>query len=280
MAEIDRSARAASDLQQIAEVVGRCSRVLVISGAGLSTASGISDYRDQAGVWKRPRPVQHQAFVQHLHWRQRYWARSQLGYPAFAQAQPNDAHSALVELEQRGQVFAVITQNVDRLHQRAGQQRVLDLHGRLDRVRCLDCGRQLERNVVQDWLQRQNPWLNEARFTPAPDGDADIELDFSRVKIPHCPDCDGVLKPDVVFFGDAVPKAHVERGYRWVEQAQAVLVLGSSLMVYSSFRYVRKAHELGMPVMAINQGKTRADELFSHKADVDCVGGLEKLLDC
>ena len=280
MAEIDRSARAASDLQQIAEVVGRCSRVLVISGAGLSTASGISDYRDQAGVWKRPRPVQHQAFVQHLHWRQRYWARSQLGYPAFAQAQPNDAHSALVELEQRGQVFAVITQNVDRLHQRAGQQRVLDLHGRLDRVRCLDCARQLERNVVQDWLQRQNPWLNEARFTPAPDGDADIELDFSRVKIPHCPDCDGVLKPDVVFFGDAVPKAHVERGYRWVEQAQAVLVLGSSLMVYSSFRYVRKAHELGMPVMAINQGKTRADELFSHKADVDCVGGLEKLLDC
>ena len=280
MAEIDRSARAASDLQQIAEVVGRCSRVLVISGAGLSTASGISDYRDQAGVWKRPRPVQHQAFVQHLHWRQRYWARSQLGYPAFAQAQPNDAHGALVELEQRGQVFAVITQNVDRLHQRAGQQRVLDLHGRLDRVRCLDCGRQLERNVVQDWLQRQNPWLNEARFTPAPDGDADIELDFSRVKIPHCPDCDGVLKPDVVFFGDAVPKADVERGYRWVEQAQAVLVLGSSLMVYSSFRYVRKAHELGMPVMAINQGKTRADELFSHKADVDCVGGLEKLLDC
>ncbi len=280
MAEIDRSARAASDLQQIAEVVGRCSRVLVISGAGLSTASGISDYRDQAGVWKRPRPVQHQAFVQHLHWRQRYWARSQLGYPAFAQAQPNDAHSALVELEQRGQVFAVITQNVDRLHQRAGQQRVLDLHGRLDRVRCLDCGRQLERNVVQDWLQRQNPWLNDARFTPAPDGDADIELDFSRVKIPHCPDCDGVLKPDVVFFGDAVPKADVERGYRWVEQAQAVLVLGSSLMVYSSFRYVRKAHELGMPVMAINQGKTRADELFSHKADVDCVGGLEKLLDC
>ena len=280
MAEIDRSARAASDLQQIAEVVGRCSRVLVISGAGLSTASGISDYRDQAGVWKRPRPVQHQAFVQHLHWRQRYWARSQLGYPAFAQAQPNDAHSALVELEQRGQVFAVITQNVDRLHQRAGQQRVLDLHGRLDRVRCLDCGRQLERNVVQDWLQRQNPWLNEARFTPAPDGDADIELDFSRVKIPHCPDCDGVLKPDVVFFGDAVPKADVERGYRWVEQAQALLVLGSSLMVYSSFRYVRKAHELGMPVMAINQGKTRADELFSHKADVDCVGGLEKLLDC
>lgn len=280
MAEIDRSARAASDLQQIAEVVGRCSRVLVISGAGLSTASGISDYRDQAGVWKRPRPVQHQAFVQHLHWRQRYWARSQLGYPAFAQAQPNDAHSALVELEQRGQVFAVITQNVDRLHQRAGQQRVLDLHGRLDRVRCLDCGRQLERNAVQDWLQRQNPWLNEARFTPAPDGDADIELDFSRVKIPHCPDCDGVLKPDVVFFGDAVPKVDVERGYRWVEQAQAVLVLGSSLMVYSSFRYVRKAHELGMPVMAINQGKTRADELFSHKADVDCVGGLEKLLDC
>ena len=280
MVEIGRDSTAASDLRSLAQVFAQCSDVLVISGAGISTASGISDYRDQAGLWKRPRPVQHQAFVEHLHWRQRYWARSQLGYPEFAQAQPNDAHRALVTLEQRGQILGVITQNVDRLHQRAGQQHVLDLHGRLDRVRCLECRRQFDRNVVQDLLQRQNPWLSAARFTPAPDGDADIELDFSRVKIPHCPDCDGVLKPDVVFFGDTVPKVDVEQGYRWVEQAQALLVLGTSLMVYSSFRFVRKAYELGMPVLAINQGKTRCDELFSYKADVDCASGLAKLLDC
>ena len=156
---------------------------------------------------------------------------------------------------------------------------MLDLHGRLDRVRCLECRRQFDRNVVQDLLQRQNPWLSAARFTPAPDGDADIELDFSRVKIPHCPVCDGVLKPDVVFFGDTVPKADVEHGYRWVEQAQALLVLGTSLMVYSSFRFVRKAYEQGIPILAINQGRTRGDDMFIHKADVDCASGLAKLLD-
>ena len=268
-----------TDLKRIAEMLEQRSDVLVISGAGMSTASGIADYRDHTGAWKRPHPVKHQAFVQHLQWRQRYWARSQLGYPAFAQAQPNDGHRSLVTLEQRGQISGIITQNVDRLHQLAGQQQVLDLHGRLDRVRCLDCGWQQARGDVQDWLQHQNPWINAERFTPAPDGDADIEVDFSRVKVPECPKCGGTLKPDVVFFGDTVPKADVETGYRWVEKAQAVLVVGTSLMVYSSFRFVRKAHELGVPIMAINQGKTRGDDLFSVKANIDCVWGLAELVD-
>lgn len=269
-----------TDLNRIAEMLEQSSDVLVISGAGMSTASGIADYRDDTGAWKRPQPVQHQAFVQHLHWRQRYWARSQLGYPAFAQAQPNDGHRSLVALEQRHQISAVITQNVDRLHQRAGQQQVLDLHGRLDQVRCLDCGWQQSRSDVQVWLQRQNPWINAQSFTPAPDGDADIELDFSRVKVPECPKCGGIVKPDVVFFGDTVPKADVEKGYRWVENADAVLVVGTSLMVYSSFRFVRKAHELGVPIVAINQGKTRGDDLFVVKANIDCVRGLAELVDC
>ena len=193
---------------------------------------------------------------------------------------PNDGHRSLVALEQRHQISAVITQNVDRLHQRAGQRQVLDLHGRLDQVRCLDCGWQQSRSDVQDWLQRQNPWINAQSFTPAPDGDADIELDFSRVKVPECPKCGGIVKPDVVFFGDTVPKADVEKGYRWVENADAVLVVGTSLMVYSSFRFVRKAHELGVPIVAINQGKTRGDDLFVVKANIDCVRGLAELVDC
>jgi len=269
-----------TELNRIAEMLEQSSDVLVISGAGMSTASGIADYRDRTGAWKRPQPVQHQAFVQHLHWRQRYWARSQLGYPAFAHAQPNNGHRSLVALEQRGQISAIITQNVDRLHQRAGQQQVLDLHGRLDQVRCLNCGLQQARSDVQDWLQQQNPWINAQRFAPAPDGDADIELDFSRVKVPECPKCGGIVKPDVVFFGDTVPKADVEKGYRWVENAKAVLVVGTSLMVYSSFRFVRKAHQLGVPIVAINQGKTRGDELFAVKANIDCVKGLAGLIDC
>ena len=280
MVEISPLASALSDLSRIAETLDQHPHVLVISGAGMSTASGISDYRDKSGAWKRPQPVQHQAFVQHLHWRQRYWARSQLGYPIFAQAQPNDGHRSLAALEQRGLVFGLITQNVDRLHQRAGQQQVLDLHGRLDQVRCIDCNYRSARSVVQDWLQQENPWISTEHVIPAPDGDADIELDFNRVKVPECPCCGGILKPDVVFFGDAVPKTDVAQGYRWVENAQAVLVVGTSLMVYSSFRFVRKAYELGLPVMAINQGKTRGDELFAVKADINCVQGLAALVDC
>ena len=268
------------ELKQISEVLSERSDVLVISGAGMSTGSGISDYRDKSGAWKRPQPVQHQAFLQHLHWRQRYWARSQLGFPAFEQAKPNDGHKSLAALEQRGLVFGLITQNVDRLHQSAGQRKVLDLHGRLDRVRCLDCGRRQKRSVVQDWLQHLNPWISSEHFTPAPDGDADIEIDFSRVKVPECPHCGGTLKPDVVFFGDTVPRADVEQGYQWVERAQALLVVGTSLMVYSSFRFVRKAYELGVPILAINQGKTRGDELFSLKANIDCAQGLAELVDC
>ena len=271
--------RAPTALEHIAQALAGQTQWVVITGAGVSTGSGISDYRDQAGEWKRPQPVQHQAFMQHLTWRQRYWARSQLGYPEFMRAQPNAAHRALAVLEQRGLVRGVITQNVDGLHQRAGQQRVLDLHGRLDQVRCMACAQRMTRDTVQSWLEQHNSWISQAQFTGAPDGDADIELDFSRVAVPQCPDCSGLLKPDVVFFGDTVPKADVERGYRWIEQAPAVLVVGSSLMVYSSFRFVRRAHELGIPIFAINQGKTRGDELFEYKAEVDCAHGLARLLE-
>ena len=145
-------------------------------------------------------------------------------------------------------------------------------------VRCMACAQRMTRDNVQSWLEQHNSWISQAQFTPAPDGDADIELDFSRVAVPQCPDCSGLLKPDVVFFGDTVPKADVEQGYRWIEQAPAVLVVGSSLMVYSSFRFVRRAHELGIPIFAINQGKTRGDELFEYSRG-DCASGLAEPLD-
>ncbi len=212
------------------------------------------------------------------HWRQRYWARSQVGYPEFMRAAPNKAHQALVQWENSGRLVGVITQNVDRLHQKAGQQRVIDLHGRLDRVICTRCQRTLARASVQDFLDLHNPDNLSGAFTPAPDGDADLaRLDFSRFKVPNCADCGGILKPDVVFFGDSVPKTVVAQAYAWVSQADALLVVGSSLMVYSSFRFVRRAHERGIPIVAVNRGKTRADDLLTDKIVDDCETALQTL---
>ncbi len=263
----------------VGAVLSASQRLLVISGAGCSTGSGISDYRDDQGAWKRPPPVQHQAFMSSHAWRQRYWARSQLGYPEFLRAQPNAAHYALAAWEQRGRVLGLITQNVDGLHQRAGQQRVIDLHGRLDQVVCMACGRLSARQRVQVFLDRHNRLNAAQRYRAAPDGDADLEMDdFSAIRVPHCESCGGVLKPDVVFFGDSVPKSTVREAYDWVEAADAVLVVGSSLMVYSSFRFVRRAHGLGIPIVAVNRGKTRADALLRGKIEGDCAVLLPGLL--
>jgi NAD-dependent SIR2 family protein deacetylase len=200
-------------------------------------------------------------------WRQRYWARSQLGYPAFLSAQPNSAHEALVRMEQAGQLCGLVTQNVDRLHQRAGHQNVVDLHGRLDQVICIDCRTLVGRDVVQAWLETQNPQLQSQSFSPAPDGDADVLTDFSAIEVPSCDHCGGILKPHVVFFGDSVDRDVVDRIRSQVDSADGVLVVGSSLMVFSSYRFVRQAHARGIPIAALNQGVTRADELFTVKVN-------------
>lgn len=239
--------------------------MLVITGAGISTDSGIGDYRDSAGRWKRPRPVSHQDFMASHHWRQRYWGRSQLGYPAFWRAQPNVAHRALARLEGACKMTALVTQNVDRLHQRAQHQAVIDLHGRLDQVICMDCGGISPRAAVQEWLEAKNPQIQERSFALAPDGDADLEIDFSEIQVPNCEGCGGVLKPHVVFFGDSVDKRLVEEIMTAVEESDGLLVIGSSLMVFSSFRFVRHAHQCAVPIAALNQGATRADELMSLK---------------
>lgn len=241
--------------------------LLVITGAGVSTGSGIGDYRDRDGQWKRPRPVSHQDFINSHYWRQRYWARSQLGYPSFLQAAPNRAHRALARLECQGQLCGLVTQNVDRLHQQAGHQEVVDLHGRLDQVICMDCGVIVPRRDVQTWLEERNPRLQNQSFRPAPDGDADMEMDFSSVDVPHCSACGGILKPHVVFYGDSVERRIVNDVNSKVENADGVLVVGSSLMVFSSYRFVRHAHASGVPVAALNQGVTRADDMFALKVE-------------
>lgn len=268
-----------SSIDVIAQILDGAAQVAVITGAGCSTPSGIGDYRDADGEWKRAAPVQHQDFMRSAQWRARYWARSQVGFPEFLQAQPNAAHSSLATLEQRGRLSGLITQNVDRLHQRAGHQHVIDLHGRLDRVVCMNCGHRVSRSAVQQFLDATNKPMDAQLVGLAPDGDADIEAtDFSHIVSPSCTHCDGILKPDVVFYGDSVPKHVVQQGYDIVDSADAVLIVGTSLMVYSSFRFVRRAHARGVPIVAINQGKTRADDLIQAKAQGNCADLMPQLL--
>jgi len=255
------------DFERLQRFILTRNNMLVITGAGISTASGIGDYRNQAGQWKRPKPVTHQDFMGHFSWRQRYWARSQLGYPSFLRAAPNRAHRALARLEYQGQLCGLVTQNVDRLHQQAGHQEVVDLHGRLDKVICMDCGVIVPRRDVQTWLEERNPHLQNQSFEPAPDGDADMEMDFSSVEVPHCSACGGILKPHVVFYGDSVERSIVNVINSKVEDADGVLVVGSSLMVFSSYRFIRHAHASGVPVAALNQGVTRADDMFTLKVE-------------
>lgn len=255
-------------------------RIAVISGAGCSTASGIGDYRDEQGGWKRPQPIQMQDFVSREAARRRYWARSMLGWPMMRRARPNPAHRALAELESLGLVAGIITQNVDGLHQQAGSLQVLELHGSLAEVVCLKCGARLGRSRVQDRLERDNPFLHQASAAAAPDGDAELSdtLDLSGFRVPDCRHCGGILKPDVVFYGDSVPRDRVAAAKALVESVDAVLIIGSSLMVFSSFRFCRLAHLLGIPLLAVNRGVTRADEWLACKVEADCTEVLPALV--
>ncbi|WP_368561901.1 NAD-dependent protein deacetylase [Pseudoxanthomonas sp. UTMC 1351] len=254
-------------------------RVFVLTGAGCSTASGIPDYRDTSGEWKRPPPVTYQAFVGDPAMRARYWARSLAGWPRVAEATPNAAHMALAQWKAAGRLSMLVTQNVDGLHQRAGSDAVIDLHGRLDEVVCLACSARQSRDDLQRQLQDANPEWAGMEATSAPDGDADLEgYDFSRFRVPDCRLCGGLLKPDVVFFGENVPRIRYETARAALENSDAVLVVGSSLMVYSGFRFVRLAHETGKPIALLNRGHTRADAMADLKLDADCVETLPRAL--
>ena len=254
-------------------------RLFVLSGAGCSTASGIPDYRDRDGQWKRTPPVTFAAFMQEPHTRHRYWARSLVGWRRFGRAQPNDAHRALARLEARGQCELLLTQNVDRLHQAAGSREVIDLHGRLDLVRCMGCGAKIPRQQFQHEMERLNQAWLALDAADAPDGDADLEAeDFSSFVVPSCTACGGILKPDVVFFGENVPRDVVVAAHDRLEQSDAMLIIGSSLMVYSGFRFVERAASLWKPLAAVNLGRTRADALLALKVERPCESALAFLL--
>jgi NAD-dependent SIR2 family protein deacetylase len=261
--------------RSLEEFVDRHRRLFVLTGAGCSTGSGIPDYRDADGQWKRAQPVTFQAFMGGEKTRRRYWARSLLGWRRIRRAQPNDAHCALARLETKGGIELILTQNVDRLHQAAGSARVIDLHGRIDLVRCMVCERRSPREELQDELGRLNAEWLDLDATEAPDGDADLEeVDFSSFVVPSCGRCGGVLKPDVVFFGENVPRDRVDAASRRLEEADAMLIVGSSLMVYSGYRFVERAASLGKPVAAVNLGRTRADGLLALKKEQACEAAL------
>ncbi|WP_300616510.1 NAD-dependent protein deacetylase [Dokdonella sp.] len=259
----------------LAGFLARHPRLFVLTGAGCSTASGIPDYRDLEGGWKRPPPVTYQAFTGDARTRARYWARSLVGWRRFGSARPNATHVALARLEAAGRIEALLTQNVDGLHQAAGSRTVIDLHGRLDEVRCLGCERRLPREAFQRELERRNPAWVSLDAVDAPDGDADLDgLDFAAFDVPSCAACGGLLKPDVVFFGENVPRDRVERAQAHLVASDAMLVVGSSLMVFSGFRFAREAARLGKPIAAINLGRTRADDLLTLKIEADCATAL------
>ncbi len=257
-------------IQALAELLANTQSMTVLTGAGVSTGSGIPDYRDRNGEWKQAPPMQFGEFAKSDEARQRYWARSYVGWQRFGGAAPNAAHHALARLEAAGRIDTLITQNVDRLHSEAGSERVIDLHGDLSQVRCIDCGQTSARSAFQEAMKTANPDWHARVSRYRPDGDAelasDTHLDF---QVPACAACGGRLKPDVVMFGETVPKDRVDEAMAAVDRADALLIAGSSLMVFSGFRFARRAHEISKPIIVINRGKTRADDMATLKIDAD-----------
>ena len=239
---------------------------VALTGAGISSASGIPTYRDHKRTWLGSQPIQHDEFISDPSTRQRYWSRSALGWPRVGAAQPNESHTALVKLEQVGLLTGVITQNIDRLHQRAGSQRVIDLHGRLDRVKCLNCSHVTSRDAIQGWIKTHNELPDTSFLTLRPDGDADLPAHYaSDFQVPPCAKCGGVVMPEVVFFGGTVPGPVVDKCYQMIDASEGMLVIGSSLSVFSGLRFCRYAVDQDKPLIILNQGQTRADNICTRK---------------
>lgn len=260
-----------SPCNTLQDFFARHARVTVLTGAGCSTASGIPDYRDDAGEWKHARPVQFAEFTGSEPIRRRYWARSFSGWQRISAAKPNATHLALAALERGGRVAGLITQNVDNLHRSAGSERVIDLHGVLHRTCCLGCGAKGSRAAFQESLAAANPHWAAATGDVRPDGDFElIDAATESFQVPECPECGGIIKPDVVFFGETVPAQRVADARTMIDDADALLIVGSSLMVFSGFRFARHAHAAGKPLAILNRGRTRADEIAALRVHADC----------
>ena len=257
--------------EQLAGFLQQNELIAVVSGAGVSTASGIPDYRDQNGDWKHAEPIQFPDFVKSPDARKRYWTRSYVGWQRFSKARPNAAHYALAGLEAAGKVHTLITQNVDRLHSEAGSRRVIDLHGDLGKVRCLVCNSSQSRVDYQQALRDANPDWHAEVFRHKPDGDAElVGNNHDEFRVPNCAVCNGIVKPDVVMFGETVPKERVHDAFAAVDRSDALLVVGSSMMLFSGFRFARQAAARNKPIAIVNRGRTRADDMAELKVEADC----------
>jgi len=254
-------------LDALADLLGG-RRAVALTGAGCSTESGIPDYRGPGGRLRTREPIRYQEFMASGAARARYWSRSMVGWPRFSAARPNDGHRALADLEALGAVRGVITQNVDGLHQAAGARTVVDLHGTLSRVRCMACDDVVDRWKVQERLEALNPGFTAEPVRAVADGDAELPSDSGEgFRVPACRRCGGILKPDVVFFGESVPKPRVRRCWELYGEADVLLVVGSSLTVFSGRRFVLRASKEGRPVAIVNVGPTRGDETAALKVE-------------
>jgi NAD-dependent SIR2 family protein deacetylase len=270
----------AGDVFDLSEIVAKRDRWFVLTGAGCSTASGIPAYRDREGIWRHSKPMSYQAFTSDASARARYWRRSVIGYPRVRQTRPNGAHGALAQLAELEKLSLLVTQNVDGLHQRAGSRDVLELHGSLSEVTCLSCKAIWSRDAFQQELLEANPEIQSAGSPIKPDGDVDLSDEgLSSFVVPPCTSCRGIVKPHVVFFGEGVPAERVTRAYRALEHSQAILVVGSSLAVFSGYRFAKAAALRGVPVVLINQGVSRADSLATLRIDAPCGPTLQGLVE-
>ena len=269
-------------LTLVADVARRGGRLALLTGAGISTESGIPDYRGPETQRRARNPIRFADYMKNDHLRARYWARSLLGWERFRAARPNAAHFAVHGLETRGLVRGPITQNVDRLHHAAGSGEVIELHGALAEVRCLDCGAREPRDDVQVRLAAANAALLVHAPELAPDGDAELDATralLSHFVVPTCRVCGGTLKPDVVFFGENVRPELVSAAYARVAEAEALLVVGSSLAVFSGYRFVRRAAELRKPIAIVTLGPSRGDDLADVRVQARAGDVLPWLLD-
>ncbi|XP_073485416.1 NAD-dependent protein lipoamidase sirtuin-4, mitochondrial [Aquarana catesbeiana] len=271
-----------SEVERLQDFVLCSQRLFVMTGAGISTESGIPDYRSEGvGLYARTerRPIQHAEFVRSQDARRRYWARNFVGWPQFSSHKPNTAHMALYNWEKAGKLHWLVTQNVDALHAKAGQRRLTELHGCTHRVICLGCQTVSSRFELQERFIALNPSWNEQAYGVAPDGDVFLtDEQVSNFRVPPCDKCGGILKPQVTFFGDTVNREVVFSLYENLGQADAILIVGSSLQVYSGYRFALKAQEKGIPIAILNIGPTRADHLAVVKVIGRCGDILAKIM--